>query len=214
MGRKLRMRLKEHGYAVKRDENDGIVHAQESGHGVNQSQYEEHITKREVLKSTLILKSSNTNNLDAGLSLIPIWKPFLKAHHADSHEDIPTNILSTTPCHLYFHSQDSNFHHCHHNYTKIIVVRPSISNGQQKRFSLEARTRQYLWTAVMELAMGTITSLLDRLYKNRTLTCSGLHLANQLDSREDIVTVTVTKIVKSVSGVLPSHVSQRKWWGN
>ena len=43
------------------------------------------------------------------------------------------------------------------------------------------------------------------------VTCSSLQLAKQLDSREDIVTVIVTEVADSVSGVLPSHVSQERW---
>ena len=53
--------------------------------------------------------------------------------------------------------------------------------------------------AVMALATGTNISFLDRLYKKNsqqcTLTCSGLQLAKQLDSQEDIVTVIVTEVV-------------------
>ena len=52
---------------------------------------------------------------------------------------------------------------------------------------------------------------LNRLYKKHcTLTCSGLRLAKQLDSWEDIVTVIITEVVDSVSGILPSHVSQER----
>ena len=58
------------------------------------------------------------------------------------------------------------------------------------------------------------TSFLDRLYKYRqqcTLTYSGLQLAKQLESREDIVMVIVTEVVDSVSGFgLPSHMSCRR----
>ena len=100
-GINLKMRLKECRYAVKRqDEKNGIaVHTQESGHSVNCEaarvrMNEEHITRRKVLESILILESSNTNNLDAGLSLNSIWRPLLKVHHAHSNEDVPSNDLS------------------------------------------------------------------------------------------------------------------------
>ena len=100
-----RMRLKEQRYTVKQDEKNRIaVHIQESKHSMKWeatgvSMNEEHITKRKVLESVLIVDS---DNLDAGLSLIPIRRPFLKAHHADCHENVPTNILSTTPVTLSF----------------------------------------------------------------------------------------------------------------
>jgi hypothetical protein len=66
-GRNLKMRLKEHRYAVRRqDEKNGIaVHAQESGHNVDWEaarvmMREEHLTKRKVLESILILESRDT----------------------------------------------------------------------------------------------------------------------------------------------------------
>ena len=52
----------------------------------------------------------------------------------------------------------------------------------------------------MALATGTNTSSLDGLYKKTgSLTCGGLQLAKQLDSRESIVGVIVTEVVDSVS---------------
>ena len=42
------------------------------------------------------------------------------------------------------------------------------------------------------------------------LTCSGLQLAKQLDSWEDVVTVIVTEVVDSVSGVLPHRWLQAR----
>ena len=63
----------------------------------------------------------------------------------------------------------------------------------------------------MALSICTNTSFLDRQYKKQaTITCSGLQLAKQFDSREDIVIVIVTEVVYSVSGVLPSRVSQER----
>ena len=64
--------------------------------------------------------------------------------------------------------------------------------------------------AVMALATGMNTSFLENRQKC-TLTCSGLQLAKQLDSQEDTVTAIVMEVVDSVSGVLPSHVSQERW---
>ena len=88
-GRNLKMRLKEHKYAVKwQDENRRIAaHTQESEHSVNWEAArvrtnEEHVTRRKVLESIFILESSNTNNLDTGLNLNPIWRSLLKASHA------------------------------------------------------------------------------------------------------------------------------------
>ena len=73
---------------------------------------------------------------------------------------------------------------------------------------------------VMALTTGTNTSFLDRLYKKtgnnvqlHGVACSGLQLAKQLDSQKDIV-IVVMEIVDSVSGVLPSHVSQERWQAN
>ena len=43
-----------------------------------------------------------------------------------------------------------------------------------------------------------------------TLTCSGLQLAKQLDSREDIVRVIVMEVVYSAFGFLPSQVLQER----
>ena len=57
----------------------------------------------------------------------------------------------------------------------------------------------------MGLAIGTNTSFLDRLYKDRqqcTLTCTGLQLAKQLDSQEDIVIVIVMEVVDMLSFTL------------
>ena len=65
----------------------------------------------------------------------------------------------------------------------------------------------------MALAIGTNISSLDRLYKTTrqwTLTCSGLQLAKQLDSREDIVRVIVMEVVGSASGFLPSQVLRER----
>ena len=86
--------------------------------------------------------------------------------------------------------------------------------------SLEARTRQSLWTAVVAL-VRPLTLALDRMYKKRqqwtltrTYTCSRLPLANQPNSREDTVGVIITEIVDSISGFLafifrPGHVKWR-----
>ena len=53
---------------------------------------------------------------------------------------------------------------------------------------------------------------MDRLYKNNatmdTYTCSGLQLAKQLDSLEDIV--QVTEVVDSAFGFLPSQVLRER----
>ena len=43
-----------------------------------------------------------------------------------------------------------------------------------------------------------------------TLTCSGLQLAKQLDSREDIVRVIVTEVVDCAFGFLPLQVLQER----
>ena len=45
--------------------------------------------------------------------------------------------------------------------------------------------------AVMALTTGTNTSFLDRLYEKQATVYTYMELAKQLDSREDIVTVTV-----------------------
>ena len=91
-GRNLRMRLKEHQYAVKRkDEKNGItIHAQQSEHNVDWEAAkvratEGHLMKRKVLEAILIQESSNTNNLNAGLILNPIWYHSSKSN---SHEVI------------------------------------------------------------------------------------------------------------------------------
>ena len=68
-GRNLEMRLKEHQYAVKR-QDEIAVHAQESGHDVDWEaarvrMHEEHLTKGKVLESILILESRDTTDLDA-----------------------------------------------------------------------------------------------------------------------------------------------------
>ena len=95
--------------------------------------------------------------------------------------------------------------------------------GQRKRFDLEppaavslAMERRKLelgdlcaGTAVMALATGTNTSFLDRLYKKQVTvepTCRGLHIAKQLDSREDIVVVIVIQVVDFALCVLASHI--------
>ena len=62
----------------------------------------------------------------------------------------------------------------------------------------------------MALAIGTNISSLDSLSQKphavtvRTLTCSGLQLAKQLDAI--IVRVVITKVVDYVFGFLPSQV--------
>ena len=68
------------------------------------------------------------------------------------------------------------------------------------------------WLAVMALATGTDSSFLDRLYKNkqqRTLSCSGLQIAKQLDSKDGAV--IVTEVVDSVLRFLPSHMLLERW---
>ena len=47
-----------------------------------------------------------------------------------------------------------------------------------------------------------------------TLICSGLQLAKQLDSREDIVRVIITEVVDSAFGFLPSQVLRERRRGN
>ena len=85
--RNLRTRLKEHKYAVKRnDDRNGIaVHAQRSGHRVDWESepwrviaMEDHTAKRKVLEAIAIQESECTSNLDVGLTLNPIWRPLLK----------------------------------------------------------------------------------------------------------------------------------------
>ena len=71
----------------------------------------------------------------------------------------------------------------------------------------------------MALATGANSSFLDRLYKKTgdklwTLTCSGLQIAKQLDSIEDIVGVIVTEVVDSVLRFLPSHMPLERWRAN
>ena len=69
----------------------------------------------------------------------------------------------------------------------------------------------------MALAIGMNISSLDRLYKNTrqwTLTCSGLQLAKQFDSREDIVQVIITEVVDSAFGFLPSQVLRERGQAN
>ena len=77
----------------------------------------------------------------------------------------------------------------------------------------------------MTLATCMNTSFLDRLYKKqatmdtynlseragtqtRTLTCSGLQSAKQLDSRGVIVRIIVTEVLDAVLLFLPSYISQ------
>ena len=56
----------------------------------------------------------------------------------------------------------------------------------------------------MALAIGMNTySFFDRPYKTRQ------QCTQQLDSQEDIVMVIIMEVVDSVSGILPSHISQR-----
>ena len=76
--------------------------------------------------------------------------------------------------------------------------------------------RGYSWAISVSgshgTSLGTNISSLDRLYKNHATmdtqysTCSGLQLAKQLDSREDIVRVIVTEVVDSAFSFLPSQV--------
>ena len=67
----------------------------------------------------------------------------------------------------------------------------------------------------MALAIGTNISSLDRqCMRQWTLTCSGLQLAKQLDSREDIVQVIVTEVVDSAFGFLPSQVLRERGQAN
>ena len=68
--------------------------------------------------------------------------------------------------------------------------------------ALQAKTGQSLCVPVTVLATGTNTSSLDSWYKNQrqqwALTYSGLKLAEQIDSREDIVPVIAQEEGNSV----------------
>ena len=72
----------------------------------------------------------------------------------------------------------------------------------------------------MALATGTNSSFfLDRLYKKtdddgHLHNYSGLQIAKQLDSREDIVGIIVMEVVDSVLRLLPSYMLLERWQKN
>ena len=83
-GRNLKKRLAEHKAAVKRgDVKNGIaVHAWEHQHRVDWDEasvltQEPRYWKRRVLEAVEIQKHVENTNLDCGLSLNPIWTPYL-----------------------------------------------------------------------------------------------------------------------------------------
>ena len=85
-GRNLKKRLVEHKAAVKRgDTKNGIaVHAWERQHRVNWDEadvlvQEPRYWRRRVLEAVKIQKHAGNTNLDCGLSLNPIWTPYLSS---------------------------------------------------------------------------------------------------------------------------------------
>jgi len=85
-GRNLKKRLVEHKAAVKRgDTKNGIaVHAWERQHRVNWDEadvlvQEPRYWRRRVLEAVEIQKHAENTNLDCGLSLNPIWTPYLSS---------------------------------------------------------------------------------------------------------------------------------------
>ena len=83
-GRNLQKRLMEHKAAVRRgDRKNGIaVHLQDHDHRVDWEAakvigQEPHYWRRRVLEALHISKNDKTSNLDCGLTLDPIWAPFM-----------------------------------------------------------------------------------------------------------------------------------------
>ena len=83
-GRNLQKRLMEHKAAVRKgDRKNGIaVHLQDHDHRVDWGAarvigQEPHYWRRRVLEALHISKSGKTSNLDCGLTLDPIWAPFM-----------------------------------------------------------------------------------------------------------------------------------------
>ena len=84
-GRNLKERLKEHQYAVKKEnpKNGIAAHACQQHHEVNWDEAkvrcrEQHYWKRKVLEAIHIWQQPNTSNLDCGLQINPVWLPHLK----------------------------------------------------------------------------------------------------------------------------------------
>lgn len=82
MGRSLKKSITEHKYAVKtNDRKNGIaVHAWDMGHRPDRDaaevmETEPHYWKRQVLEAIWIQKTSQTNNLDCGLTLSEAHQP-------------------------------------------------------------------------------------------------------------------------------------------
>ena len=83
-GRNLQKRLMEHKAAVRKgDRKNGIaVYLQDHDHRVDWEAarvigQEPHYWKRRVLEALHISRSDQTSNLDCGLTLDPIWAPFV-----------------------------------------------------------------------------------------------------------------------------------------
>lgn len=83
-GRNLQKRLSEHKAAVRRgDRKNGIaVHLQDHDHRVDWEAakvigQEPHYWRRRVMEAIHIAKQENTSNLDCGLTLDPVWTPFM-----------------------------------------------------------------------------------------------------------------------------------------
>ena len=83
--RNLKRRLTEHKGAVKReDRKNGIAtHTWDHEHRVNWEEArvvrtEPHYWKRRMLEALRIQSIGNTSNLDCGLTLNPVWVPFIE----------------------------------------------------------------------------------------------------------------------------------------
>ena len=83
--RNLKERLKEHQYAVKKEnpKNGIAAHACQQHHEVNWDAAkvhcrEQHYWKRKVLEAIHIWQQPNTSNLDCGFQINPVWLPHLK----------------------------------------------------------------------------------------------------------------------------------------
>ena len=84
-GRNLKERLKEHRYAVKKEnlKNGIAAHACQQQHSVDWDAAkvrctEQHYWKRKVREAIHISQQRNTSNLDCGLQINPVWLPLIQ----------------------------------------------------------------------------------------------------------------------------------------
>ena len=88
----------------------------------------------------------------------------------------------------------------------------TVAGYQQKRFNLKKQEAVSLATEQQRLQLGDHRWMdCTKIMRQWTFTSSGLHLAKQMYSQEDIVRVIVIVVVDSAFGFLPSQVLRERW---